>query len=135
LALPGTGGIQRFTAFVSVLRWLQPAAAPGQAMITAAFGGAVGVATLNVDDATLTSIDVVPSNPNIALGAQVQFTASGHFSDGTTLVLTRQVKWESSDATVAVITSTGTTSAAGVGNAAITATLNGVSGIATLTAH
>jgi Bacterial Ig-like domain (group 2) len=65
----------------------------------------------------------------------VQFAATGHFSDGTTLVLTRQVKWESSDANIAVITSTGTTSTAGVGTAAITATLNGVSGIATLTVH
>ena len=107
----------------------------GQATITADFGGAVGVATLNVDDAILTSIDVAPSNPNIALGAQVQFAATGHFSDGTTLVLTPQVKWESSDATIAVISPTGTTSTAGLGTAAITATLNGVSGMATLTVH
>jgi len=120
---------------ISASKGLATGVAPGQATITAAFGGAVGVATLNVDDAILTSIDVAPSNPNIALGAQVQFAASGHFSDGTTLVLTRQVKWESSDATIAVITSTGTTSTAGVGTAAITATLNGVSGIATLTVH
>jgi hypothetical protein len=120
---------------ISASKGLATGVAPGQATITAAFGGAVGVATLNVDDAILTSIDVAPSNPNVALGAQVQFAASGHFSDGTTLVLTRQVKWESSDATIAVITSTGTTSTAGVGTAAITATLNGVSGIATLTVH
>jgi trimeric autotransporter adhesin len=120
---------------ISASKGLATGVAPGQATITADFGGAVGVATLNVDDAILTSIDVAPSNPNIALGAQVQFTATGHFSDGTTLVLTPQVKWESSDATIAVISPAGTTSTAGLGTAAITATLNGVSGIATLTVH
>jgi hypothetical protein len=82
--------------------------------------------------ATLTSVDV---NPNIAFGAQLKFTATGHFSDGTVLVLTRQMKWESSDATIAVINPTGARSTAGVGTAVITATLNGVSGIATLTVH
>jgi hypothetical protein len=38
-----------------------------------------------VSNATLTSIIVAPAATDVAAGAKVQFTATGHFSDGTTL--------------------------------------------------
>ena len=63
---------------------------PGQATITAVFAGFVGASTLHVSNATLTSIIVAPAATDVAAGAKVQFTATGHFSDGTTLVLTTQ---------------------------------------------
>jgi hypothetical protein len=62
--------------------------APGRATVTAVFAGIVGTSTVNTTSASLTSITVCPSNPEIALGAIEQFAATGHFSDGTSLSLT-----------------------------------------------
>jgi len=39
----------------------------------------------------LQSVMVTPAQPSIALGVRQQFTATGHFSDGTSLNLSRQV--------------------------------------------
>ena len=111
---------------------------PGQATITAVFAGFVGTSTLHVSNATLTSIIVAPAATDVAAGAKVQFTATGHFSDGTTLALTTQVAWASSDATVAVISPIGLASTVETGlskSTTIRASLNGVSGTASLSVH
>jgi trimeric autotransporter adhesin len=107
--------------------------APGTATVTAVFAGVAGSAQLQVTNATLTSITVTPSNPSIALGSSQQFTATGNFSDGSTLDLTTQVKWSSSNAGVAEIGASGIAVSAGAGTTTITASVGGVSGSAVLT--
>ena len=47
--------------------------------------------------ATLLSLAVTPTNPTIALGTTQQFTATGTYSDGTTIDLTALADWISSD--------------------------------------
>jgi trimeric autotransporter adhesin len=120
---------------------------PGQAIVTAVFAGVVNgnnpPVTLTVSTATLISISVTPSPASAPQGAQQQFHATGHFSDSSTVDLTTQVVWSSSDATVATINSSGTASVAGTSGstAVITATftqnVNGTlvttSGTSTLT--
>lgn len=56
----------------------------------------------------LTSIDISPISPTIAVTATQQFTATGHFSDGSTSDLTHQANWSSSVISVATIQSVGT---------------------------
>ena len=107
--------------------------APGTATITALFAGQVGTASLNVTNATLTSITVTPSIPNVSLGSSVQFAATGNFSDGSTQNLTSQVNWTSSNASVAAIDARGVASSVAAGTTTITAGTLGVSGNAVLT--
>jgi uncharacterized protein YjdB len=57
---------------------------------------------------TLTGIDINPISPTIAVGETQQFTATGHFSDGTTASLTAQANWGSDDTTVATVQNLGT---------------------------
>jgi len=87
---------------------------------------------LTVPNATLKSIAVTPANPAIVFSTQQPFTATGTFSDSSTLDITSSVTWLSSDLTKILITPTGL--ATGVGTTAagqsvtITATKNSVTG-------
>jgi len=57
---------------------------------------------------TLTSIAIAPISPNITVGDTQQFTATGHFSDGTTSNITPQSSWSSDNSTVATVENFGT---------------------------
>ena len=57
---------------------------------------------------TLTDLDVAPTSPSVAVGGTVQFTATAHFSDGTTSDVTVNANWSSSVTSVATIASLGT---------------------------
>jgi hypothetical protein len=82
---------------------------------------------------TLSRIEVTPVNPHTPIGVQLQLTATGVYSDATTKDLTSQVAWASSTASVTVA-ATGVAAAIAVGDATITAKLEGVSGSTTVTA-
>lgn len=73
---------------------------------------------------TLQSCSVTPTNPTISLGGGQQFTAVGHYSDGSTQNLTGQATWSSSNAAVASISAGGDASSAGLGSTTITASLD-----------
>ncbi len=81
---------------------------------------------------TLQSITVAPGNPTIIAGQTKTFTATGHYSDGSTLNITASVTWTSSTPAVATVHGGVATSIA-AGSTIITATLSGVSGSTTLT--
>jgi urocanate hydratase len=109
----------------------------GPTTITAMMGSVSGTTTLNVTTATLSSIQVTPANASIANGRTQQYTATGTYSDGSTLDLTTAVTWASTAHAVATISNnTGTqglASSAGLGPTTISATMSGVSGSTTLT--
>jgi hypothetical protein len=107
----------------------------GTTILTAYVNGIVGTANLVVSNATLVSITVSPANPSIHLGAAQGFTAVGNFSDSTTQTLTNFVTWSSSSPTVAIISAAGLATSASTGSTTIGATLNGVTGTASLTVN
>jgi len=109
--------------------------APGTATVTAAFPGLVGMAPLTVTNATLSSIAIKPSSPDVALGSPQQFVATGTFSDGTTENLIEQVAWSSSDLPVAVIDKSGAALTTGTGTTTIGATLGTVSDTTVFSVH
>jgi len=79
----------------------------------------------------LSSIAVTPASPGIVVGGTQQFTATGTYSDNSTLDLSTLASWSSSNTTAATITSgltTGNGVATGlaIGNSNITATLDNV---------
>jgi trimeric autotransporter adhesin len=106
--------------------------ASGLTVISAGFGTVSGSTTLTVV-AVLTAIDVTPANPSVPLGLTQAFTATGRYSDGTTLDLTAQVAWASSVTAVATIDASGLASTAATGATTITATAGSVIGNISLT--
>ena len=72
---------------------------------------------------TLTDLDVAPTSPSIAVGGTVQFTATAHFSDGTTADVTVNANWSSSVPNVGTIASLGTQVGLATGVSAGTTTI------------
>ncbi|MEO8906174.1 MAG: Ig-like domain-containing protein [Polyangiaceae bacterium] len=109
----------------------------GKANINASVDGVTGFTQVTITDASLVSIGVTPATPSVAKGLVKQFTATGTYSDDTTLNLTSQVVWASNNEAVATISnaasSEGLAATASVGTSSISATLGGVSGSTTLT--
>ncbi|MFO0888068.1 MAG: Ig-like domain-containing protein [Isosphaeraceae bacterium] len=107
--------------------------AQGTSTISAMFGGVSGSTVLTVTAAVLQSISVAPPDPSVPVGEVQPFTATGSYSDSTTLDLTAQVIWASADTAIATVTSDGLASGLAVGTSNITATLGDVSGSTVLT--
>ena len=112
---------------------LATAGTPGQSTITVTYGALTASATLTVTAATVSSIVVTPVAPTVGINGNLQFTATGVFTDNSTQDMTSLVTWTSSAASVALINSTGLASALSNGTATITASYQGLSGSATLT--
>lgn len=81
---------------------------------------------------TLTSITVLPPNPTITVGQSKSFTATGHYSDGSTQTLTSVATWTSSNVAVASV-SGGLAIGVTAGTVTITASYGGFSASTTLT--
>lgn len=105
----------------------------GNSSITATFEGRTASSAVTVAAATLTSIAVTPSNPSVLNGATRQLSATGTYSDGSTLALTADVTWSSSSTAVATILSGGMATGRSVGMSTISATLGAVVGNTNLT--
>jgi hypothetical protein len=109
----------------------------GTTTIGIASGGVSGTATLVVNPAALVSIAVNPQNGTIPLGTSQQFTATGTYTDGSQQDVTTSVQWNSSAATVVVLSNTvgtvGLATSSGTGAATITATLGTVTATTLLT--
>lgn len=105
---------------------------PGTVTISAVFNGQVGTATLTVNSATLNSISITPGNATINVGAGQAFTAKGTFSNGSVISITNQVLWNSSSPSVATIDGNGSASGIATGTTTISASMNGVNGMAIL---
>jgi uncharacterized protein YjdB len=108
------------------------AVAPGEATITATYGGASGSAAVIVASKNLASVSLTPATASIAKGTTQQFDFVGTFSDGTTQDLTSSATWSSSNTAAATVNSLGLASGAGVGNTTIGATFQGFSATSTL---
>ena len=106
---------------------------PGGVVTTAPFLVAKAATSGNPSPATLVSITVNPASRTIAMGASTQFTATGIFSDHTSVDLTGQVSWLASATGIAIVTSAGLVTAVAPGESSIFASFQGVTGSSTLT--
>lgn len=109
----------------------------GNSAITATVGSISGASTLTVTAAVLVSIGVTPGSPSVPRGLTLQLAATGVYTDGTTVDLTAQVTWTSSDTTRAQVSngagSEGLVQAVNPGAATITATQGSFAGTTQLT--
>jgi|GEM_PF-3062422 len=69
----------------------------GDVTISASMDGITGEAALTVRDVTLVSIEVSPYTMDLPLGASEDLSATGIFSDASSIDLTDQVNWSVSD--------------------------------------
>jgi hypothetical protein len=126
------------TSVATVSVGLATAVASGSATLTATSGTISGSANLTVTGgAVLNSISLSPTNPTIGLGSNQQFTATGHYSDGSTQDLTTTVNWTSGTQSVATISNTagsqGLATAVGGGTTLISAADGSISSSTDLT--
>ena len=70
--------------------------AAGNATISASYQSITGNDAVVVSSATLTSIAISPSPGTVPVQGLLQFTATGTFSDASTLDVTNYVTWLSS---------------------------------------
>ncbi len=89
--------------------------------------------TLNVSSSVLRTITVAPANASVPAGLTQQFSATAHYSDGSTQDITSGVTWTPSTTFVARITSSGLASGVAQGRTTITAAQGSIRGSTTLT--
>src|SRR4051812_8040600 len=94
--------------------------------------GRIGIID-NVLFPTLSTIDVTPPDPAIAVGADQQFTAIGTFSGASIVDLTTWVSWGSASPAVATISGPGLAHGVGGGTSRISAAFAGSTGSTLLT--
>ncbi len=105
------------------------ARAPGTARVAASAEGVPGFADVAVRLPQVQTVDVTPSSAQLAIGDDVQLTATPRSAHGTALS-GRKITWKTSDDHVATVSKDGLVHARFPGTATITATCDGVNGTA-----
>jgi uncharacterized protein YjdB len=114
----------------------------GSSTISATYQGVTGSTTLTVTSATVSSIEITPTNPTLSVNGTRQLTATAIYSDATTQDVTAQATWVSNDRTVAPVSTggggpggggRGNVTAVAAGSATISATLNGLTATTVVT--
>ena len=95
--------------------------APGQANITATLNGGSAGASITVAPPEVTTLTLSPQTPTAYASDSIPFSATATLTDGSSVNLTQQVAWLSSDNTTASIGNTGIASVLNVGQTAISA--------------
>ena len=106
----------------------------GSTTITATVDGVSGTATLTVTESppVVARVALSPSSVSIEEGGTQQFGATAYDSDNT-MISGKTFVWTSSSTSVATVNSSGLATGVDAGSTTITATVDGVSGTATLT--
>lgn len=107
---------------------------PQVILVTALSGKITRSVVLTVTPPTLERVEVTPAAATVAAGRTVLFSAKGIFTDGTTVPLTSDVLWGSSEPALATITNDGLAKVSAAGNVTITAVFKKQIGTASLTA-
>ena len=105
-------------------------AGTGAALVSATVGNVAGSTDAAVTETppALTSITTAPANATITVDSTQQFTAAGHYSDGSAQDLTSAASWASSNTSVAANPPSGLATGSAVGSAHITPSYQGVTG-------
>lgn len=107
----------------------------GSTTITAVLGSIQQQTSLTVELATLSSIEVQPSNQTVANGTDATVTAFGYYSDGSQIDVSDKVIWSVSQPSLVDLSSVseGIVHSLGEGGVLLSAELGGKSGLANIT--
>ena len=100
--------------------------APGLTTFTAQFGGLESAAQIEVSNPVLERIQLNPINRSVASGVDVQYQATGIYSDDSQQPLDDEVSWQSSDTNIAVMNTDGLANTLMAGDTVISAFYLGV---------
>ncbi|MGE5360130.1 MAG: Ig-like domain-containing protein [Bacteroidales bacterium] len=96
----------------------------------AAFGLAcntgISTPTSVVVPTTTALASITVNGASVGVGGTTQFTATGALNDGTTRDLTAIVVWQSSNTSIATVSTTGVVTGLAPGNASVTATYQNI---------
>jgi hypothetical protein len=109
------------------------AKAVGSAGVSATASGVTGSTTVLTTEAELVSLAVSAGTATVPLGATLQLTATGSFTDGSTRDLTGTAVWNSSSPDIVAVSEGGLASAVAPGSVAVTAVSGKISGAGSLT--
>jgi len=107
--------------------------AVGTAMIGANSGNVTGTASLTVTPAAEVALNIVPAPLSMLLGSSTQLQAIATFSDGSTQNQTATVTWSSMQPAIAIVSSSGLTTAETIGSTTILAQGSGFTASSNLT--
>ncbi|UNP88217.1 Ig-like domain-containing protein [Aeromonas encheleia] len=97
--------------------------------ITASYQGVTSNAsTLTITDAIATKISVIPPTTKVAKGLSLQLQAIATLSDDSTKDVSTQASWQSNNPAVLEVDTQGKITARDIGDATVSATLQGVTG-------
>ena len=120
------------TAIATVSGGLTSTISQGSASISAPFNKITGLASLTVLPPALASLSLAPGTASLPLGANLQLTAMGTLTDGSTKDVSGAISWSSSAQGILSITNAGLATASGVGTATITGTSGSIASSATI---
>jgi len=133
---PVTAGLSWLSSSASVAgvdaNGLATGLTAGQTTISVFYNSMSATASLTVTPAVLTNVVVTPITTVVGINGNVQFTATGVFSDNSTQDITSQVIWTSSNGAFAVVNAAGLATGISTGTVTISASSGAVSGSATL---
>ena len=86
---------------------LATAVSAGSANINASLNGISATSSVTVSSATLSRIEISAPQSTVPTGANLQLTATGIFSDNTSLDLSSQVNWSSANTGIASVAASG----------------------------
>ena len=101
--------------------------AAGTISVVATSGSASGSATVTIQNASLSSLTVLPNPISLAAGTTQSLAVTGHYTDGSMADLTASATFTSSNASAAAVNASGLIQAVATGSASITSTVQGVS--------
>ncbi|MEZ6930081.1 beta strand repeat-containing protein [Aeromonas sp. S16(2024)] len=107
--------------------------AAGSTTLSASLLGVTASTSIQVNNTSVSALQVIPAVTAIALGTKSQLQAIATFADGSTQDVSSQVQWSSNDPFIANVDSLGLVTGSGIGQATVTATLGAISRSATLT--
>lgn len=113
---------------------LVTAVGAGTTTISATAGGVTGTAIVTVANVPVASVTVSPGAPNMFPSDQLQLTATARDAAGN-VITGRPTTWNSNNTGVATVSAGGLVTALSQGAATITATVDGVSGVATISVN
>jgi hypothetical protein len=109
------------------------AKAMGTVTVSAVSGSLSGTMNLTITPAVLVGLKITPAQTSLLIGNSLRLRAIATFSDGTTKTATGSATWISEQPGIVSVASRGTVTAEHPGSATILATMNGISGSASLT--
>ncbi len=104
---------------------LLSATSNGSVQVSANLGAVTENKSISISNATLSSLEISPAFANLALGSQLQLSATGVYSDASSRDLTAFVNWSSTDDSIVSIDATGLLSAHATGSVLVQANYSG----------